>query len=281
MKTFFEITPPSHRAKQDRVAKTVATTKETLDALPNIDGVNVPEIIEENFLGKPFYKNMETREFGRQLHDAIHKEVIINKVVVHEKNFKQWAKETKEKFGLNKVILVGGTFPFQKYPGPTVLEANRIATEAGLTVGNIAIATRPEEEIRMLEKIKSGTKFFSTQVIFEAESTKTTLQKLQTWLEKEKLPAPAVYLSFAPLSDAEDIVFTKWLGAVIPPAVEEKLLRSANIGEASIQQAAVVWREIQDFCREKGITIPIGLNIEPINAKNLTLACQLTKTLQN
>lgn len=279
MPCLFELTPPSRRSSNEKVQNYIGRIKDILGGINSLDGFNIPEVIDENHNGKPLWRNLDIRLFGLELRKALKKDIFINKVVVHEPHFLSWLKETKQKFGMTKLVLAGGTTHFFKYPGPDVWEANRLALQEGFTVGNISIPTRQKEEERMLKKTKSGATFFTTQVLFEDAAIKYLLKAYQDLCRLEGVDPATVYLSFAPVSERDDITFLKWLGVVLPPHVEEILLQEKNLGQASIAHTQILYQDILQFCKKQDVHIPLGINIEQISAHNLSFAAQMMKSL--
>src|SRR5206468_3331961 len=83
------------------------------------------------------------------------------------------------------------------------------------SVGNITIAERDHEVDRLVEKTRAGCDFFTTQVLFEAEPMATVLRAYGRRCSSQNLKPATVLLSFAPVSDYQDIEFLVWLGATV------------------------------------------------------------------
>ena len=180
---FFEVTPPSARAPlrrgEDHLEKILGLLRE----LPRVDLVDVPELVDENHEGLPFYRSGDIRPFATKLGAASGCAVAVNKVVAHLPStpaVEAWTRETLER-GLANVVLVGGSSRFIPYPGPSVLEADRaclpILDAGGGRIGNIAIPQRTGEAHRLLSKTRAGASFFTTQILFESASPLTTIRE--------------------------------------------------------------------------------------------------------
>ncbi len=274
---FFEPVPPSSRAKPARQATEVDAALALIEALPRIDALDVPELVDENHEGRPLYRTADPREYARRLGERSGREVVVNKVVAHLESpdaLERWAHETV-RLGLRHAVLVGGTSRYIPYPGPAVTEADRICRpifeRAGGLVGNITIPQRDGEPHRMLSKTRAGAAFFTTQIVFDADSTFQMVRQYDLLCRQASLVPVAVLLSFAPLVDEQDAEFVRWLGADIPEAVERSILEGDDGGAIgrSVDRALSIWSTVERRAREAGVEVPLGVNVEQISARHL------------
>jgi len=271
-----EVTPPSKRASRDAYEKALGRIASAVKITRAIDYINIPEILEENRNGIPLYKNADTREFGRRLSQMCGKRVILNKAVVFfpsKEGFGNWLDETVADFGITDIVLVGGSTGSRKYPGPSVVEANRLASlKAGVNIGNISIPQRENEAERMALKTQAGCKFFTTQIILEAGPVIRMLESYGRECVGRGLSPSPVFLSFAPASDADDIEFLKWLDVDVPSIVEARLLSSKSMGSESVSIAREVFSSIHGHSKKNAGVVPISLNVEQISQHNFEFA---------
>src|ERR1700704_4106822 len=179
-----EVVPPSRRASEKAVTALVDRVRGAVASIGTLDGLNLPQVLDENHQGQPLLRNMDPRDFARQLGSDLGVDSIVNNVVAHNPSaaaFRRWTRESLEKYGLRNFVLVGGTRSGVHYPGPSVLEANRILRSVAkdredVALGNITIPDRENEVHRLLEKPRSGWDFLTTQVLFEAEPMPTVLR---------------------------------------------------------------------------------------------------------
>lgn len=280
-----EIVPPARRASEKAVDAFVGRAITALQSVPNIDAVNIPEVLDENHVGQPFYRNLDPQTFAARLREHVDIDPIINKVVAHvssEAALRQWIKDSLEEHGLRSFVFVGGTSSRVRYPGPSVLEANRILRSVAqgrddVAVGNITIPERDHEVDRLVEKTRAGCDFFSTQVLFEAEPMATVLRAYGRRCAAQGLQPATVLLSFAPVSDYHDIEFLVWLGATVTPRTEEALLASLERGaeRAAIDFARDLWSHLRAAAALSRPPVPLGVNIEEISMHNLELAVRM------
>src|SRR2546430_934810 len=171
-----EIVPPSRRASEKAISALVDRVRDAVRTLGNLDGLNLPQVLEENHQGQPFLRNLDPRDFAERLGDDLGVDPIVNNVVAHAPSrdgFRRWVKESLED-GLRGFVLVGGTSSRVRYPGPSVLEANQILRAAAkghpdVALGNITIPDRENEVDRLVEKTQAGGGLFTTPGLFQAE----------------------------------------------------------------------------------------------------------------
>ncbi|MGI0149224.1 MAG: hypothetical protein ACREDF_06810, partial [Thermoplasmata archaeon] len=196
-----EIVPPSRRASEKAVSSLVDRVRDAVRSLGNLDGLNLPQVLDENHVGQPFLRNMDPRDFAARLGDDLGVDPIVNNVVAHVPSataFRKWVRDSLGSLGFRSFVFVGGTSSWIRYPGPSVLEANRILRSTAkerddVALGNITIPDRDNEVDRLLEKTRAGCDFFTTQVLFQAEPMATVLRAYGKRCAAEGL-APATVL---------------------------------------------------------------------------------------
>ncbi len=278
-KIIFEVMPYPKTASESYADKITDKIVAAINELEKVSIINIPEIVEENHIGQPYYRNTDPRVFGRVLREKCSKEIMVNTVVVHHKStgyFEQWLGESIGKYGVKNFVFVGAKIPSIKYPGPSVTEANSIANKKGVNFGNIFIPDRPEEAERLLSKTRSGCNFFTSQVLFEADTAISVIRQYMEKCKNNNLKPAKFYLSLAPVGNEEDVVFIKWLGAEMSKSTEDRLKNAKNIGEESVELLLKLTGKIRDFSNYDN-KVEIGLNIEYVMLHNLDLAKDLVK----
>ena len=281
-----EIVPPGRRVSEKAVNTFVERVRDSVRSLENLDAVNIPEVLEENHAGQPFYRDLDPRDFAALLGD-LRVDLIVNKVVAHvpsESLLRRWIHESLEQHALRNFVLVGGNSSRVRYPGPSVVEANRLLRTAtqgrtDIALGNITIAERDHEVDRLVEKTRAGCDFFTTQVLFEAEPMATVLRAYGRRCSSQNLKPATVLLSFAPVSDYQDIEFLVWLGATVSSRTEEALLPSPGgpPGRASLDVAHTLWSHLHAAAAQSHPAVPLGVNIEEVSIHNFDLAVQMAR----
>ena len=270
----FEVLPPSKLASENYIAKVTENVVRVVNEIGNVGILNIPEIVEENHIGQPYYRNVDIRKYGNLLEKKTGKEIMINTVVGHygAERFSRWLDESILNHGIKNFVFVGAKINGMKYLGPSVTEANQIGNNKNIKFGNIFIPNRPEEAERLFAKTKSGCSLFTSQVLFEHDKAAHAINAYLKKCRQHKLNPIKFYLSFAPVSSSEDIEFLKWLGVDISGKTESRLKRSSNMGEESINIIQDLISRI--FCSIDD-KIGLALNLEYIMLHNL----ELTKSL--
>jgi 5,10-methylenetetrahydrofolate reductase len=286
--TFFEVVPPEE-GKPAAVEEAVHVVRRVAGA---VDAINLPEIHNEARPGERtanFIPRMDPRRLAVRLRNELGVEVVTNHCVVYEPDPLPWLRETREAFGVQHYVLVGGESSTIQYPGPSVMEATERLRAAGHegALGGISIPSRAGEAERVRRKHAAGLTFFTTQVLFDPNDIVWLVQRLNG-LEAR------LFLSFAPVSHPRDLQFLRWLGADIPPDLD-RFLRLDETSAADLShperrdhaRAACLERSMdlaQRILMEVFDNLPpdppaLGLNIEHINRRNVTPAVRMLERL--
>lgn len=283
-KIIFEVIPCQKTASEASMNKFLERISNAVNELKNVSLLNIPEIVEENYAGLPYYRNADNRKFGALLREKCGKEVMLNTVVVHYDSnggFEKWLDESVNNYDVKNFVFVGAKINGMKYPGPSIMEANSIAKRKSINFGNIFIPERENEADRLVGKTASGCNFFTSQVLFGADKAVNALREYSIKCEKAGLKPAKFFLSFSPISSLEDVAFFKWLGAEIRGKTESRLRTAQNIGEESIKIIIDAFQNISGSLDENGIKVPLGLNIEYITLHNLELSKNLANMLSD
>lgn len=282
----FEPVPPTIRANPVRSGLQLEELVRLLRGIDRLDAIDIPELVDENHEGRPYYRTGDIRGFARTLADLSGRAVVVNKVVAHLPSIRElenWVDETLAK-GLSNVVLVGGSSRYIPYPGPPVIEANRICqpklAPAGGRVGNIAIPQRVGEAHRMLAKTRAGAAFFTTQILFDATSAIRMIREYDHELRTVAAAPASVLLSFAPIADEADAEFVRWLGADLPDDAEEQILNAGDDlppAARSVKRALEVYRAVDRARTEEGWTVPLGVNVEQVSQRHLASAVEMLR----
>ena len=154
--------------------------------------------------------------------------------------------------------------------GLPLAEAYALARAApSLVLGGIAIAERHaakgDEHQRILAKQDGGCRFFITQSVYDAASTKSLLSDYALSLQASARRPAALVLTFSPCGSVRTLEFMKWLGIAFPRWLENELRHSADTLERSIDLCESVFTDVQDYAREK--RLPIGINVESVSIR--------------
>jgi hypothetical protein len=167
-------------------------------------------------------------------------------------------------------VFVGAPRGRSNIPGLPLVDAYECARAApNLVLGGIAIAERhvakEDEHQRILAKQDAGCRFFITQSVYDAASTKSLLSDYALSLQAcGGSPAPLI-LTFSPCGSVRTLEFMKWLGISFPRWLENELRHCTDTLERSIDLCERVFTDVQDYAREKHL--PIGINVESVSIR--------------
>ncbi len=279
----FSPVPPPSRASPARIAAGLAETLAVLDRVPRVDALGVPELVDENHDGRPYYRSADPRAFAGALAQGSGRDVLVTKVVAHLPSGEAvaaWAEETV-RLGLRHAVLVGGSSRYIPYPGPPVTEANAVVgpilAGAGGLVGNIAIPQRTGEAHRMLAKTRAGAGFFTTQLVFGPTAVTELLRRYDRLCREATLVPATVLVSVAPVADETDAAFVRWLGADLPDEVEREILEpeGPDSGLRSVRNARELWATLRATIADERLSVPVGVNVEQLTGRHLPFAERL------
>lgn len=184
--------------------------------------------------------------------------------------FSSWLDEVRSRAGRRLGVFVGAPRGRSRGAGLPLTEAYALARAAPqLVLGGIAIAERhlakQDEHLRMLAKQDAGCRFFITQAVYDASSTKSLLSDYALSLQPSgRKPAPIV-LTFSPCGSLRTLELMKWLGISFPRWLENELRHSSDTLERSLDLCETVFTDVQAYAREK--RLPIGINVESVSIR--------------
>lgn len=244
----FEELPPLRGDAED--ARQHLSRLERLLAAAPLDGIVVPEVLPG--IDTPARREREeTGAYAAELQQRYGIPVIPYRVVSHPDRTlpdnRDWLSRTRDR-GINAVVLVGGAFDGVRYPCG-VTDINPLAKAQGYRVGNIIIPFRPDEAGRVTAKAATGADFFTSQVLFESETTAALLQELPALKSR-----PAFFFSVAPLARQEHLAAALELRCNIPGDLYSRLA-SANgaLARISVDAAAQNLQRIAAYARNAPI----------------------------
>lgn len=248
---------------------------ETVHDAVGLDAVNIPEIREEASKSpkgerrKPFAPRLEPRELAWRVQESLGLPCMVNRVVAHDTAERQleWCRESWERYGVRRFVLVGGERSDRSYPGPSVPEAARLLRERldapGLQLGGICIPTRDNEASRVLAKARGGLDFFTTQIIYHGDEFTRVLRDLPGRLDG--LAPPEFLLTLCPVRKAANIRFLHWLGVSLSDELEAWLTEDpATVCERSLAHIRETWREVAQQVAQPEQRCPVGVSLAPI-----------------
>jgi hypothetical protein len=291
----YGIAPPKLASDPERLREIAAQQVSRLRMLAP-DGLVVYDIQDEpgpSGQARPF-PFLPTVDPDVYAYDAL-AELAIPKIVyrcvgAHPRDvFSSWIDTVRAAAGRRLSVFVGTPRGRSGSPALPLAQAYALARGApNLVLGGIAIAERhvakEDEHERMIAKQNSGCRFFITQSVYDAASTKSMLSDYALSLQAGgRSPAPIV-LTFSPCGSVRTLEFMKWLGISFPRWLENELRHSADTLQRSIDLCESVFTDVQDYAREKHL--PIGINVESVSIRrseidaSVELYCRLSSRLR-
>ena len=273
----YGVTPPrmdSSEGKIYEIAEKLAARLSKLD----LDAINIYDIQEEEDRNQiprpfPFLPTIDPRRYANILKKLIGKEVINYKCVAHhpKASFEPWLSESWEQFDIRHLSLVGGSTSKSVYPGPSLSQAAKtIASHRyDFIFGGVTIAERHaskgNEHLRLIEKTRWGMKFFTSQVVYQTDSTIQLLQDYYQAHQAQQVSPARIILTFAPCGTLKTLEFLRWLGVNIPTETEQVIFSADSPVDKSIEVCCSNLRRILDAIGHQKAAL--GINVESVSIK--------------
>jgi hypothetical protein len=272
----YGIAPPKLASDPERLRE-IAVQQATRLRMLAPDGLVVYDIQDEPGRGGqarpfPFLPTVDAEFYAYDvLAELAIPKIVYRCVGAHPRHvFSSWVETVRAAADRRLSVFVGAPRGRSGSPTLPLAEAYVLARAApNLVLGGIAIAERhvlkEDEHDRMIAKQKSGCRFFITQSVYDAASTRSLLSDYALSLQANgRSPAPIV-LTFSPCGSVRTLEFMKWLGISFPRWLENELRHSADTLERSIDLCESVFADVQDYAREK--QLPIGINVESVSIR--------------
>jgi RNA recognition motif-containing protein len=144
----------------------------------------------------------------------------------------------------------------------------RLAKEYFREVYGIAIFSREGEDFRLFKRTVWGFDGFISQIIFETESLKRTLEGYYGLCEREGIKPAKIFVSIAPIRGERDINFLEGFRVEIPENVKMEILAGRGL-------------DVAKALAEEVLSLKLGINVEYVMMDNLILAGELLRWLVN
>ena len=134
-----------------------------------------------------------------------------------------------------------------------------------LLLGGVAIAERADENLRLAAKQERGCAFFISQVIYNADATKSMISDyFYTCRDRRLAPRPVLF-TLSVCGSLKTLAFLKWLGVDVPRWLENELCHATDTLAESYDQCLATARELTTFSRRLGM--PFGFSVESVSIR--------------
>jgi hypothetical protein len=244
----FTAVPPPSRWDEERIRKRAEEFVRILESA-GLRIMNIPEV--------PRREKVSPIEFSRVIKGINEKmDVIIDKVVSKE-DLEETFREISEITDKVALVNVG------ENEGVV-----RLAKGYFREVYGIAIFSREGEDFRLFKRTVWGFDGFISQIIFEMESLKRTLEGYYGLCEREGIKPAKIFVSIAPIRGERDINFLKGFRVEIPENVKMEILAGRGL-------------DVAKALAEEVLSFKLGINVEHVMMDNLLLAGELLRWLVN
>jgi len=244
----FTAVPPPLRWDEERIRKRAEEFVRILESA-GLRIMNIPEV--------PRREKVSPIEFSRVIKGINEKmDVIIDKVVSKE-DLEETFREISEITDKVALVNVG------ENEGVV-----RLAKGYFREVYGIAIFSREGEDFRLFKRTVWGFDGFISQIIFETESLKRTLEGYYGLCEREGIKPAKIFVSIAPIRGERDINFLKGFRVEIPENVKMEILAGRGL-------------DVAKALAEEVLSFKLGINVEHVMMDNLLLAGELLRWLVN
>jgi hypothetical protein len=261
--------------------KARAVLRQSFSCYNSFHVVSVPDIQDTSEFARE-RSRVSNNEFASWIAGLTEKPLSLYKVCTScsAGEFAAWLADAR-RLGAQDIFLVGSDSS-RKPAREGVLQvgsAAAIARREGFRCGGIIIPTRRrqflsrpasvDETERLTSKVRDhGIRFFSTQILYEAEWMSCLLLDLVRRMDPDELPK--IFLTFSPFVCPEDIGFArKTLGVYVPRDVARALRGARSMREASISSLLLVWERLSTFASEIGYPKDkLGVNVEYLDSRN-------------
>jgi hypothetical protein len=250
------------------------------------DGIIIYDIQDESSRTQiprpfPFKHTIDPCEYSKLIKELSQLDVITYKSVAQrdESQFNKWLSDTKEKFELDNLVLVGspssnGDAKLSLHDAYKVLAAHR----ESFFLGGVTIAERhankKNEQQRLIEKTVQGCEFFISQAVYNPQDTIDLITSYaRTCKQKREVPK-RIILTFTPCGGQKTLEFMEWLGISVPDATKWRMLDSHSPLGESIR----ICRENLDLILQSctRLNVPLGLNIESLTNRKEEIDASIT-----
>jgi hypothetical protein len=275
---FYGLAPPKQSTPPERVEVIVAAQKERVRALAP-DALVVYDLQDESSRQPeprpfPFLPTLPPDAYAHHLMGDLTLPKIVYRSVggADRTSFEGWCAEAAAAAEPRFSVLVGApTSRGAQASGLSLDDAYSLVRRhaPNLVLGAIAIAERHarrgDEHERMLAKTAAGCRFFVTQAVYDASSSKSLLSDYaRAARARGERPLPVV-LTFSPCGSPRTLALLKWLGIAVPRWLENELLDARDTLETSLRLAEDVADDVLDFAHER--QIPVGINVESVSIR--------------
>ncbi|OCT13456.1 5,10-methylenetetrahydrofolate reductase [Paenibacillus pectinilyticus] len=274
----YGMTPPKETHTQDKIKEIAHKQCERLQAL-QIDGLILYDVQEESDRMEqdrpfPYMKTVDPTTYSNEYLTTLNIPKIIYRCVgkYTEDQMAEWIKADQEQERFSVFVGASSSKQAVQMDLTEAYDLSRKLNE-NLTLGSVVIPERhmkkDDEHLRMVSKIKCGSRFFISQATYNVEASKNFLSDYYYHCKENHLEMVPILMNIAPCGSTKTLEFMKWLGISIPKWLENDLKYSSDVLDKSVAVTQQIFEEIFEFGLEKGI--PIGCSVESVSTRKVEI----------
>ena len=266
----FGITPPRQSASPEQMREIAAVTLQRLAPL-DLDGLALYDIDDEGDRNPavrpfPYLPTVDPAVFHAGYLGAWTRPVVLYRCVgkYAQADLRRWLGSVDPGQALSVFV---GASSGRKAVRTSLLRAQELRQEIcpDLLLGGVAIAERPDEHLRLAAKQERGCAFFISQVIYNADATKSMISDyFYTCRDRRLAPRPVLF-TLSVCGSLKTLAFLKWLGVDVPRWLENELRHATDTLAESYDQCLATARELTTFSRRLGM--PFGFSVESVSIR--------------
>ena len=267
----YGITPPKAQMALEKVMEMAEKSLHILRTL-DIDALVVYDVQDESARTSeerpfPFSSALDPLEYTRRFLHGLNVPKIIYRPAgkFSQEELTEWLHSLK---GHNCYPVFVGVPAPDYIPKTSLKEAYELwrQHEDHSVIGAVTIPERhavlKDEDVRMLDKMRSGVSYFISQCIFNVGYTKETLSALVQACRHENKDIPTVVFTLTICGSVKTLQFMEWLGIHIPEEIKEELKVCSSPVQRSLEIATEIAKDLTQYCQQHAI--PFGFNIESV-----------------
>lgn len=266
----FGITPPRQNASPEQMREIAAVTLARLVPL-NLDGLALYDIDDESDRNPgerpfPYLPTVDPATFHTGYLGDWTRPVVLYRCVgkYPETDLRTWLASVDPSQVLSVFV---GASSGHKAVRTSLPRAHALRQEIcpDLMLGGVAIAERQDEHLRLAAKQERGCAFFISQVIYNADATKSMISDYFYTCQDRRLAPRPVLFTLSVCGSPKTLAFLKWLGVDVPRWLENALCHAADTLAESYDQCLATARELTTFCRR--LSMPFGFSVESVSIR--------------
>jgi hypothetical protein len=271
---FYGLTPPKKNNTKEKI-KEISSKHINRIKLLDIDGIVLYDIQDESSRTNkirpfPFLETIDSSTYANDYLDILNIPIIVYKAIgkYDKDNFISWLNKDKDKDNYSIFVGSASSNCNNKLSLNDAYNLKKIYNK-NIVLGGITIFERHlknnNEHLKVFSKIDQGCEFFISQAIYNTKAAKLFLDHYYKYSLVNNLKIVPIIFTLTPCGSNKTLDFMKWLGISISLDIEDKLLKSNNMLNDSIDICIESFKSLYNYAKKRNIKI--GCNVESVSIK--------------